>query len=269
MSTLVTGLLACSFYLTSLAARVRALTHSATARRALRLSLWLALAAFVMHGTTAWLTISADAELRLGLFNAASVIFLVMVLITHLVNLVRPAGNLLLVLYPLAVLALLCTLFIDTTSPLRNHLGWGVGSHVAFSILSYSLLTIAAVQATALAMLNRELKRRHTHGLIDLMPPLQTMEELLFQLIWAGEILLTLAIASGMIFLEDMFAQHLVHKTVLAVSGWLIFAVLLWGRHRLGWRGSRAIRLTLSGIAVLILAYFGSRVVLEIILQRY
>ena len=71
-----------------------------------------------------------------------------------------------------------------------------------------------------------------------------------------------------MIFLEDIFAQHLVHKTVLSLVAWCIFAILLWGRHVLGWRGNTAVKLTLAGFVVLMLAFFGSKLVLEVILQR-
>ena len=269
MNTLLIGLFACICYLASLVARARALSAAGGNSKALQVSSILAVPAILAHALTSWFSITSVDGLQLGLFNSAGVIFLVIVLITHVVNLVRPAGNLLLVLYPLAALSLLCMLFIDTGSPLRRNLGWGVGAHVTFSVLAYSLLTIAAVQAAALAMLHRELKHRHTTGLIDLMPPMQTMEQLLFQLIWTGEILLALSIASGMVFLDDMFAQHLVHKTILSILAWLIFAILLWGRHQLGWRGSTAIRWTLSGFTVLILAYFGSKAVLELVLQRY
>ena len=87
-------------------------------------------------------------------------------------------------------------------------------------------------------------------------------------MIGTGFALLTLALLSGFAFLEDMFAQHLVHKTVLSTLAWLMFGGLLIGRLRYGWRGKTAIVWTLSGFAVLILAYFGSKMVLELILQR-
>jgi ABC-type uncharacterized transport system permease subunit len=100
------------------------------------------------------------------------------------------------------------------------------------------------------------------------MPPLQTMEALLFQIIAVGELLLSVALLSGFVYLEDIFAQHLMHKTVLSIFAWLVFAVLLWGRWRLGWRGKLAIRWTLAGFVALMLAYFGSKFVLELVLQR-
>jgi ABC-type uncharacterized transport system permease subunit len=98
------------------------------------------------------------------------------------------------------------------------------------------------------------------------LPPLQTMERLLFQLIFFGFFLLSLTLVSGLIFVHNLFAQHLVHKTVLSFFAWLIFGLLLWGRMRHGWRGRTAIRWALSGYTALVLAYFGSKLVLEQVL---
>jgi ABC-type uncharacterized transport system permease subunit len=94
------------------------------------------------------------------------------------------------------------------------------------------------------------------------------MESLLFEMIALGFALLTLALGTGFMFLEDMFAQHLAHKTLLSVLAWSVFGVLLWGRFRFGWRGRTALRWTLVGFVVLMLAYFGSKFVLELILHR-
>ena len=94
------------------------------------------------------------------------------------------------------------------------------------------------------------------------------MEDLLFKLIPAGFALLTVSLLSGIVFIDDIFAQHLVHKTILSILAWLIFGVLLWGRWRYGWRGSLAVRLTLVGIVLLMLSYFGSKLVLEVILGK-
>jgi ABC-type uncharacterized transport system permease subunit len=80
---------------------------------------------------------------------------------------------------------------------------------------------------------------------------------------------LSVAILAGLLFVTDLFAQHLVHKTVLALAAWLIFAVLLFGRWRFGWRGRKAARYTIAGFVVLALAYFGSRFVLETVLGRH
>jgi ABC-type uncharacterized transport system permease subunit len=94
------------------------------------------------------------------------------------------------------------------------------------------------------------------------------MESLLFEFIAIGQLLLTGSLVTGFLFLEDMFAQHLVHKTVLSLIAWAIFALLLWGRYRFGWRGKKALQWTIGGFLVLLLAYFGSKAVLELILHR-
>jgi ABC-type uncharacterized transport system permease subunit len=104
--------------------------------------------------------------------------------------------------------------------------------------------------------------------LLHFMPPLAVIETILFRLILTGWLLLTLSLASGLVFVDNLFAQHLVHKSALSVLSWLLFGLLLLGRWRLGWRGRRAVRWTLIAMAVLALAYFGSKLVLEVILDR-
>ena len=99
------------------------------------------------------------------------------------------------------------------------------------------------------------------------LPPLDTTEELLFTLLAAGFCLLSLSLMSGFFFLENMFYQHLAHKTVLSCIAWAIFGVLLFGRWRFGWRGKTVVHWTLAGFVLLILAYFGSKLVLEIVLR--
>jgi ABC-type uncharacterized transport system permease subunit len=95
------------------------------------------------------------------------------------------------------------------------------------------------------------------------------MEHLLFVLITLGFFILSLSLLSGLLFVDDLLAQHLAHKTVLSIAAWAMFGALLWGRWRRGWRGRMAVRWTLSGYAVLILAYFGSKIILEQILSRH
>jgi ABC-type uncharacterized transport system permease subunit len=133
-------------------------------------------------------------------------------------------------------------------------------------MLAYSLLTLASVQAVLLAIQDHQLRNRHPGGFVRALPPLQTMEVLLFEMIALGFALLTVALISGFIFLENMFSQHLVHKTILSLAAWVVFGTLLWGRFRYGWRGQKALIWTLVGFVVLMLAYFGSKFVLELVL---
>ena len=133
-------------------------------------------------------------------------------------------------------------------------------------VLIYSLLALAAGLSMVLSLQNRMLHNHHPGGWLKRLPPLQVMEKLLFDAILAGFIGLTLALLSGFVFLENLFDQHLAHKTILSIIAWLVFAILLVGRFTLGWRGRIAIRWTLGGFISLMLAYFGSKFVLEFIL---
>ena len=95
----------------------------------------------------------------------------------------------------------------------------------------------------------------------------EAFTDMLFGFLLAGWLLLSASLVSGWLFLDDLFAQHLVHKTLLSASAWVIFGLLLLGRHQLGWRGYKAIRWTLAGFCLLMLAYFGSKLVREFILH--
>ncbi len=142
--------------------------------------------------------------------------------------------------------------------------------HFLMAMLAYSLFTLAALHAILMAVTERRLHSGRLTPLLAGLPPLLTMEALLFRLIHIAFGLLTLTLISGAAFSEQIFGKALPfnHKTVFAVLSWLIFAALLFGRHRYGWRGRIALRWTLTGFAALLLAYVGSRFVLDVILGR-
>jgi ABC-type uncharacterized transport system permease subunit len=221
----------------------------------------------LIHGYGVYGLSITPSGFQLGFFAASSLIFWVINLLVLLSSLKKALHNLFILLFPLSALAVLGSLLGHSAKP-ESLLGYPLASHVILSILAYSLLTIASLQALLLAYQHHQLKHKQSVGLVRLLPPLQTMESLLFELLWAGFALLTLAISSGFYFLDDLFAQHLAHKTVFALAAWVIYALLLWGRHQLGWRGYTAIRWTLVGFVLLMLAYFGSKLVLELILGR-
>ena len=139
--------------------------------------------------------------------------------------------------------------------------------HIVVSLLSYSMFSIAAITAMFIAATHSMLHRRTRIGLLEILPPLVSTETLLFKMITAGWIGLTFSLVTGLVFVDDLFAQKLGHKTFLSIIAWVIFGLLLAGRWRYGWRGMRAVRLTLIGMAILLLAYFGSKAVLELILD--
>jgi ABC-type uncharacterized transport system permease subunit len=147
--------------------------------------------------------------------------------------------------------------------------GWELTAHILLSMGAAALLFAAAVTALLLVFLDRRLRSRRIADLPKVLPPLDTLEKVMFRLIGGGFVLLTLALLTGFIFVTNLFAQHLVHKTVLALIAWVLFGVLLIGRIRHGWRGRSAMRWTLSGFGVLVLSYFGSKFVLEYLLGRH
>lgn len=153
--------------------------------------------------------------------------------------------------------------------PAAEPLGWTLAAHVVLAVVAYALIAVGAVLALALWSLNRRLHQRQPLGWLHSLPSVEAIEAGMFQAITAGFSLLTLTLFSGFIFVEDLFAQHLVHKTVLSCLAWLMLAILLFGRHRFGWRGRTAVRWVLGGFLLLILAYFGSKFVLEVILNKH
>jgi len=205
---------------------------------------------------------------NLHFFDALSLVGLVIAALTLLVNLFRPVAGLGVLVFPLAALLLAVEVyFAPPTAPLP--IEWQIKLHVAFAILGYGVLTIAALLAILLALQERALRNhRLDSGLIRALPPLTLTEALMFRLIGAGFVLLTLTLLSGVLFVDNLFAQHLVHKTVLSIAAWIVFGALLFGRWRWGWRGRRAVRMTLAGMVILLLAFFGSKFVLEVILHR-
>lgn len=154
---------------------------------------------------------------------------------------------------------------------LLTHAGsLGFRMHFLAAMLAYSLFALAAAHAIFLNFAERQLHRRHLSRGLNALPPILALEELLFRMITAGFVLLTLTLGSGIFFSEIVYgkAMSLDHKTIFALTSWSVFAALLLGRWRLGWRGKLAQRWLLAGFLALILAYVGSRFVLEAILQR-
>ena len=223
------------------------------------LGIALGFAALALHAALLYHELFKLGGLNLSFFNAVSLAAWTMAGLLLISSLSKPVENLAILALPLAAITVLLDLRFPGSRLLGEDAGWELRLHVLTSMLAYSLLTLASAQAILLAVQDNHLRRHHPGGFIRALPPLQTMESLLFEM---------MALVTGFVYLEDMFAQHLVHKTVLSIVAWIAFAILLWGRFRFGWRGRKAIRWTLVGFAVLMLAYFGSKAVIELILQR-
>lgn len=265
MIAITSGMLAVLFYLLGTLLQRQSLTRNTTNHHKILLFAFAALAAHLINAITVIMT---DAGYDFGFFRIATLFSWTIAFLVVTSSLKKPLANLFLILFPLAIISILCSLFLPSRYDPLTNVSHGVALHIVLGIIGFSLITIAAVQALLIAWLNGELKRKHYSSVISHMPPLQTMEALLFEIIWAGFFVLLAVIVTGFVFMDDMFAQHLVHKTVLTLISWGVFGILLWGRHQLGWRGKTAMRWTLGGFIVLILAYFGSKFVLELLLNR-
>jgi ABC-type uncharacterized transport system permease subunit len=233
--------------------------------------------AIVVHGALIGSDMFGTAELRFGFGYAISSTLWLAVMIVWLQGFLAPVRGLLLVVLPLAAFGVMLPVLFPGAAIAAARNSPALRLHLLVAMIAYSLLTLAALQGMLMASYDRQLHSPSPEGstlstrLLQSMPPLLTMERLLFQLITAGFVLLTGTVISGVWFSEQLFGRafRFEHKTVFAIAAWLVFGGLLVGRAAFGWRGRVAVRWTPGGFVMLLLAYVGTRFVLEVILNRY
>jgi len=203
---------------------------------------------------------------NLPILNVVSLASFVIAALSLIMSKRLNTGVLLPVVYGFNVINFVAVMYLPShyITHLENHSG--IGSHIILAILAYAITTIASLFALQLAYVDYRLKNRKSPVTNLNLPPLMTLEKSLFQLILIGFILLSGTLITGFIFLHDMFASESGHKAILTIIAWFIYGILLWGRYKKGWRGRLVIYITIAGSSLLTLAYFGSRVVREIIL---
>jgi ABC-type uncharacterized transport system permease subunit len=209
-------------------------------------------------------------ELRFGFAQALSVMMFLGVAVYWVESLFYEVEGMQPLVLPLAAVAApLPALFPGLASSGAHAQAAEFKLHLALAMIAYGLFVIALLHATLMAIAERQLHSKGTAAFPNL-PPLLTLETLLFRMIAAAFVFLTLTLITGIAFSEELFGRALRfdHKTVFAVLSWLIFGLLLAGRWRYGWRGRTALRWTLTGFVMLLLAYVGSRFVLEVLLGR-
>jgi len=212
-----------------------------------------------------WTRLYNEDGVNFYFYNALFIAAFSICLILYLASLFKNVEHLGLIVLPVTLVCIILNLlFLKPGS--HHNLDQGIQVHIISSITAFSILALAAVQAILLFFQNSLLKSHSSNGLLRAVPSLHENETLLFQTISLGVLTLTIALVTGFIFLEDIFAQHLVHKTILSSLAWIVFVILLAGRMQFGWRGTTAIRWSLAGFTFLILAYFGSKFVLELVL---
>jgi len=232
---------------------------------------WLVSALLAVQAIWLWIEVSPSAQ-RLSIGHTAAMVafaFAINSLIARRIPHGKPLAGLLLALAGISLVgSVFALLWFDQPVNASGHYGWPLIAHILFSVVAYTLCAIAAVIAILMVFKERQIRANQVRGIIGALPSLLTLEHVLFGALGIGFALLSLSMFSGLIFIDDIKAQHLIHKTILTALGWLVFGGLLLGRWRFGWRGQKAVRWTLTGFVFLALAYFGSRLVLEQVLGR-
>jgi ABC-type uncharacterized transport system permease subunit len=238
---------------------------------------WLLPAALLLH---AWAVVQDTATahgLDFSLLNAISLVGALLAVVAWASGLLRTVPAIGAIILPLAATAVLLPALrrafpgaLRESAPFRLRGESLAALHVAVALVSYAMFLVAG----ELALVVMGLERRLRHSLLDpssaTVPPLLTLERFLFRLVTVGFVLLTVTLASGMLFTEQLFGKPLTftHKSVFSVLGWITFGALLWGRWRYGWRGRVALRWIIAGSLFVFLAYLGSKFVLEVLLGR-
>jgi ABC-type uncharacterized transport system permease subunit len=249
---------------TALAFTVYGAPSKAEATRGRQLSgLLLGGGALAMHAALLWRNLFARPDVGFTAADTASLIALIIAMIAIIACLARPAiagaGAVLLGLAGFIA----ATTDVGTQAPVVGRHDWKLVAHIVLSTLAFAFITVGAALAVVLTLLDRRLRARRPLGWLAILPPVDTLERSMFQSLSLGLALLSLALFSGFIFIENLFAQELVQKTVLSCLAWVMLAILLFGRWRFGWRGRTALQWTMGGYLLLGLAYFGSKVFLE------
>ncbi len=230
----------------------------------------LVLVPLALHGYLLAQGVFAGGGFNMGMTNALSLIFWLTLLVYAVARFFYPIGSLQALVLPLAAAAVLLPELFPSAHQLENTSLFAFKAHIAAAMLAYSLFTIAVLHAVLISQVEKRLHHATLPRVLQSLPPLLTMETLLFRMIAIGFAVLTLTLASGVVFSEEIFgkAWQFNHKVLFGFISWGVFAVLLWGHYSHGWRGRTAVRWTVSGFAFLLLAYLGTRFVLEVLLHR-
>jgi ABC-type uncharacterized transport system permease subunit len=228
-------------------------------------AVWLlSIAAICLHAIYLFPSLILEGGYYFGLFKVISLIAWLIAFAILLVSLRKPIEYLYIIIFPCVILALVSEALIHTGHARPQT--WQTLIHVAFTLSAYVFLALGLVQSLLLSVQDKKLHAHQPGGFIRKLPPLKVMESLLFEFIWIGFVLLTLGLTIGFLFLE--LHAGVKHKIVLSITAWLLFAILLWGRWQFGWRGRVALRWAVGGFIALMLAYLGTKTVLEIILGK-
>jgi len=205
-----------------------------------------------------------NGQLNLGVDSVLILISCILVSLYILGSVLMPIKRLGILVFPITLICLLsASLWSSGISDNISQQNQSFNAHILVSILAFAVLAIAAIQALLYAYQEKQIKLRTNPALLMALPPLQTMEQLLFRLVGVGFVLLSLTLISGALFSQEIFGQAFTfkHHTILALMGWVVFAILLFKRMTTGIRGSQAVIWTISGFLLIKLGYFGTKII--------
>jgi len=225
----------------------------------------LALQAYLLYQS-----VFVQGQLNFGLVYSLSLILWLTMLVYWVARFFYPIASLQTLVLPLAAVGALLPVLFPAAHMQPKTTSLAFDAHILVAMLAYSLFTIAVLHAGLMSLVEKRLHHAILPKVLQNLPPLLTMESLLFRIIVAGFALLTLTLASGIVFSEELFGKpwQFNHKMLFGFVSWAVFAVLLAGHYFYGWRGRTAIRWTVSGFVLLLLAYVGSKFVMEVLLHR-
>ena len=227
------------------------------------------LIAILSHGIYVVLEIKTDSGIDLSFFNVVCLVSLAVNMAVLLASIRQPVHTLFFIVFSIAILTIFSSMLVGTTAAPRPNISAELLTHIVMSVFAYSLLALTACQAAILLIFEGRLRRHMSLRFLRSLPPLETMEAVLFQWLSTGLFLLTIAISSGFIFLYDQFSEHVTqHHTVLSMASWTVYTIIFMGHYFFGWRGNITSRWILVGFVLLMTGYFGTKFVIEFVLDR-
>ncbi|WJG10639.1 cytochrome c biogenesis protein CcsA [Aliiglaciecola sp. LCG003] len=223
--------------------------------------------ALTAHLYLLWEGILQTPGQNMSMLNVASLLAWLITFTMTLASFTFATAILMPVVFSFSAIIVLLSVLIPDIHIMQIELHPGLLIHISLALLAYGCLLIAVLYALQLSYISGRLKDKRPPFLHSSLPPLMTVETIFFKLLLTGTILLTLSLASGFVFLDNMLAKEQAHKTILSILAWLVFVVTTLGHQRWGWRGKRVISATLIGALLLTIAYFGSRFVREVLLN--
>ncbi|NVJ61767.1 MAG: cytochrome c biogenesis protein CcsA [Gammaproteobacteria bacterium] len=224
-----------------------------------------ALSAIAAHAFYLYLIIDGRGPHSLSLFNMLSLTNWLALLVLMVNSLRQNITLILAIISAFAATSTMLGMMYPTGGP--NHLQIGPVSltHIIAAITGTGFLLLAAVQALLVLIADAKLRSHPTH-VPSYFPPLQSLERFQFQLLALGFFAMTLAMILAVFWLKDAWTSQPLHKSILSSMAWVVFATLLIGHQWKGWRGAIAAKWTLGGFVLLAIGYFGSKLVVELIL---